>query len=329
MGSGYETELISVIIPTYNRAQFLAEALDSVWNQTYRPIELLIVDDGSTDETPALVEKWTDEHDDDPEFAVRYLHQENSGACAARNLGLIKSRGEYLTQVDSDDLIHPQKLVTQHSCLQAHPEADFAWSNRIAFEDGSPVEMPRVCPSDVVQSTDVEENRRPQGTYPQAALFRREVCEEVGPWNEGLARWQDWEYSFRVALGRFSAVRTGNLYYHREHSSPSIGDLQFRAEGVSVNLDALRAIESDLIEAGPPDIPVYLQRTVRRLYLNTLRHALARGTHGQVRQCFQGAMRHGASTDRLKLMLMSVAYRLAGRKVTRSIFDAYSSFMTS
>lgn len=110
MSLEHEPGLVSVIVPSYNRAGLLVEAMDSVWAQSYRPIELLIVDDGSTDNTRDLVEEWGRKHASDDSLRLRYFHQDNAGASAARNLGLVESRGEYIQFLDSDDLLHPERL---------------------------------------------------------------------------------------------------------------------------------------------------------------------------------------------------------------------------
>ncbi|MDD5454425.1 MAG: glycosyltransferase [Candidatus Ratteibacteria bacterium] len=98
--------LISVIIPAYNRAKFLEEAVKSVLAQTYKNWELIIVDDGSTDDTSEVVKKFLDER-------IIYLHQDNKGASAARNKGILKAKGEYIAFLDSDDMWLPQKLQKQ------------------------------------------------------------------------------------------------------------------------------------------------------------------------------------------------------------------------
>ena len=100
-----EPGLVSVIIPTYNRARLLVEAMDSVFAQTYRPIELIVVDDGSKNNTPQVLQEWAAAHARDPRFRMRIFHEENKGAPVARNLGLIESRGEFIQFLDSDDLL--------------------------------------------------------------------------------------------------------------------------------------------------------------------------------------------------------------------------------
>jgi glycosyltransferase involved in cell wall biosynthesis len=99
-----DAELVTVIIPTYNRAHLVTGALDSVYEQTYRPIECIVVDDGSTDDTVQVVEDWKRAHNSD-DFCVRLFQQENQGAPVARNHGMEQAKGELLLFLDSDDAL--------------------------------------------------------------------------------------------------------------------------------------------------------------------------------------------------------------------------------
>ena len=108
--------LISCIVPVFNGEIYLAEALGSILNQTYGPLEIIVADDGSTDGTAALASRHS--------ARVRYVWQPNSGAAAARNLGLTAAKGEFVAFLDADDLWHPDKLTRQSNCFQDHPELD-------------------------------------------------------------------------------------------------------------------------------------------------------------------------------------------------------------
>ncbi len=134
MPSSGESGLASIIIPTFNRALLLDEALASAAGQTYRPLEIVVVDDGSTDETPDLVPHRQDRFKDGAGLVIRYFRQANSGVGAARNRGLIESRGEYIQFLDSDDLLHPQKLSVQIECLRRHPQCGYVMSDRKRFD---------------------------------------------------------------------------------------------------------------------------------------------------------------------------------------------------
>jgi glycosyltransferase involved in cell wall biosynthesis len=110
---------VSIIIPTYNRARFLGDAVASALAQTYRDFEIIIVDDGSTDNTGELVTQYPPE--------VRYFRQANRGVSAARNKGIELARGEYLCFLDSDDRLLPDALQKNVSFLDRHPEVGYCY----------------------------------------------------------------------------------------------------------------------------------------------------------------------------------------------------------
>src|SRR5947207_2276441 len=122
--------LVSVIIPTYNYARFIAEALASVQSQTYSNWEMIVVDDGSTDDTEAVVKRIAAD-----ERRISYLRQENAQQAAARNNGIRQAKGNYFQFLDADDLIEPQKLEQQVAFLQQHPEVDIAYSSVRYFSE--------------------------------------------------------------------------------------------------------------------------------------------------------------------------------------------------
>ena len=125
--------LVSVIIPTHNRAGIIGAAIESVLAQSYRDIEVVIVDDGSTDDTRAVVERYG--------WPVRYVHQPNGGVSSARNFGFRHARGEFIALLDSDDAFLPWKIQAQVEMLKAHPEVGMVWTDMSAVDpDGRVVE---------------------------------------------------------------------------------------------------------------------------------------------------------------------------------------------
>jgi glycosyltransferase involved in cell wall biosynthesis len=126
--------LVSVVIPTYNRAYCIAATVDSVLAQTHRNVEVLVVDDGSTDGTLELLARTYA-----AEPRVRALSQPNGGVCAARNHGLREARGEFVALLDSDDLWLPWKLEAQLACLRAAPDAGMIWTDMDAITPGGDV----------------------------------------------------------------------------------------------------------------------------------------------------------------------------------------------
>jgi glycosyltransferase involved in cell wall biosynthesis len=107
--------LVSVVLPVYNGAAFIADAIESILGQTYEPFELIVVDDGSTDGTAEIIRRYPD---------VQYIYQENRGAGPARNTGIAAAQGEILAFLDADDIAPPTKLELQAGYLFEHPEAD-------------------------------------------------------------------------------------------------------------------------------------------------------------------------------------------------------------
>lgn len=121
--------LISVVVPVYNVAQYLDQCLESIVNQTYRNQEILVVDDGSTDGSGAMCDRWTERDE-----RIHVFHQPNGGLSAARNTALDNMKGEIVTMVDSDDLIHPDFISTLLRLMQQH-EADIAVAGYQPFYD--------------------------------------------------------------------------------------------------------------------------------------------------------------------------------------------------
>jgi glycosyltransferase involved in cell wall biosynthesis len=130
---------VSVIIPTYNRATMVCEAIESVLNQTYKDLEVIVVDDGSTDGTQEVLRGRYDER-------VRYCFQTNSGRSVARNRGLMASRGSYVLFLDSDDLLLPQALEHEVGYLDAHPDLDVVYTDGY-FCDEAGRNVSRIAPA--------------------------------------------------------------------------------------------------------------------------------------------------------------------------------------
>ena len=126
--------LISCVIPVFNGEKYLQETLDSVLAQTYRQLEIIVVDDGSTDTTPEIVQNSSG--------SITYVRQDNQGVAAAKNTGLRFSRGEFIAILDADDLWHEEKLERQMIKMRQHPEIDLCftrfqnfWMSELADEE--------------------------------------------------------------------------------------------------------------------------------------------------------------------------------------------------
>ncbi|HWW61857.1 MAG TPA: glycosyltransferase family A protein, partial [Thermoanaerobaculia bacterium] len=185
--------LVTTIIPVFNRARMLRDAVASVLAQDYRPIEIIIVDDGSTDETPAAVDELAREH---PE--VRAIHQENLGVGLAREAGRLAARGEFIQLLDSDDLILPRKFSRQVEGLLANPAlgASYGWS-RTQYADGVRDPAPNKLTGQRVETMFPAMLQSRWWNTP-APLYRAELMARAGPWSD-LRVEEDWEYDARIA----------------------------------------------------------------------------------------------------------------------------------
>lgn len=204
-------DLISVVIPTYNRKDKLPACIQSVLAQTYTNIEVIVVDDASTDGTQHLF----DAPGDPRVHYVRY--EQNRGACYARNLGAQRARGSVLAFQDSDDLWHPDKLQKQYDLLTA-TGADLCYCgmNRVAANGSSfyyPVHAPH--PGRALEDF-LAENR----ASTQTMLMHRAVWEAVR-FDEGIRRYQDWDFAIRAAA-RFRLVYLPEALVESEVGGDSI-----------------------------------------------------------------------------------------------------------
>ena len=181
--------LVSVILPTYNRAWVIKEAIDSVLFQDYPHIELIVVDDGSTDSTPALLASYGDR--------ITVLSQKNRGVSAARNIGIKKSRGEFIALLDSDDTWAQGKLSCQVEFFNKNPEAMICQTEEIWIRKGR-----RVNPQ--------KKHKKPSGMIfepslhlclvsPSAVMMRRELFELKGSFNEEFTICEDYDLWLRVS----------------------------------------------------------------------------------------------------------------------------------
>ncbi|MCI9271178.1 MAG: glycosyltransferase family 2 protein [Dorea sp.] len=182
-------KMISVIIPTYNRKGKLAKCIESVLGQSYREIEVIVVDDASADGTQELFQEISDGR------LKYYRYETNRGACYARNYGAERAEGEFLAFQDSDDIWHAEKLEKQYRYLcSGGADLCFCGMNRVS-ETGSRFYYP-VHPFHPARGLEefLAENRA--GT--QTMLMRRRVWEELR-FDEEIRRYQDWDFGIRAA----------------------------------------------------------------------------------------------------------------------------------
>lgn len=188
---------VSVITPTYNRARYIEEAIDSALAQTYPNVEIIVVDDGSTDETPAILKGYGDK--------ISCFYQDYQGVSAALNLGIKNSSGQYLAILDDDDIWLPEKLELQVAYMEAHPEVGMVHADMLVLSERSgdsrprKRELSRPIPSGYVLPELIQRNF----IFGCAALVRRSCLDEVGLFDPELQAAEDYNLWLRIAR-RFS-----------------------------------------------------------------------------------------------------------------------------
>jgi glycosyltransferase involved in cell wall biosynthesis len=189
----YIFELVTVIIPTYNRGTFLKEAVESIIHQTYRPIECIVVDDGSTDNTRELVNELMKKND--TSFTLKYIYQDNSGAQAARNAGTQVCSGEFVQYFDSDDLLYPQKIEKQVDFLRNNAECDGVFGDW---------DMGMAENKEVIEAWESEDMitqlLTEKSIHTLAFLYRREIINKTGEWDVNIKRNQEIDFQIRGLL---------------------------------------------------------------------------------------------------------------------------------
>ena len=172
-----DSPLVSVVMAAYNAEQYVGAALDSVLAQDYEPLEVVVVDDGSSDRTAEIVRSFSN---------VRYVHQENAGPAAARNRAFGESRGEFVAVLDSDDLMAPGRIRRQARYLCAHVDVGAVLGRQ------EWIDAPDWLPRDAVYG---DPNGIPVGG---AAMFRRSVLERLGGYDASFVQGEDTDLLIRM-----------------------------------------------------------------------------------------------------------------------------------
>lgn len=197
--------LISVIIPCYNYGNFLADAVNSVIDQTYTNWECIIVDDGSTDNTGFVSKELVNLHS-----KVKYFYKENGGLSSARNYGINKANGEFICFLDADDLFDKEKLEKQILCFSKNSIIDIVYGHTMFFEKNKKDKLynnrlkkdfpvfPKITGSGnkIIRSLIIENI-----TVISAPLIKKSVFTRIGNFDTTYNSYEDWHFWFRCALG--------------------------------------------------------------------------------------------------------------------------------
>jgi glycosyltransferase involved in cell wall biosynthesis len=216
--------LISIIIPVYNGDRYLAEAIDSILAQNHQSIELIVVDDGSTDRTASIAQSYLN---------VRYIFQKNQGNAIAKNTGILAAQGEFIAFLDADDLWRSNKLSEQVNHLINYPDLDYVLCQMQTFL-GVGINWPNWVKTDQINS-DVS------AYLPSALMVRKRVFEKIGNFNPAYQWSNDADWFFRAHdAGIPNFVIPQVLLYRRIHDT----NLSYQTQ--SVNSELLQIVKSSV-----------------------------------------------------------------------------------
>jgi len=276
---------VSVIVPTYNRGRYIAQAIRSVQAQTFPNIEIIVADDGSTDNTAEIVAAFGD--------AVTYVPLAHQGQPAAtRNGGLRVAKGQFVAFLDSDDLFLPHKLDLQMMAFEKHPEAALVYSNGYFFQDDPRQAVGHVLDGLPTPSGDVlVELLRGNFLAPPVVLVRRTCLDVVGTFDEtpGFFAVEDYDLWLRIAAQFPVVYATGDvaaIRRHRQSISRDIATLRTRDLLVLAKLQRthpqlMREHRAPLNEGcARSHGAIALARLEERQLSSALKHALLALRHG-------------------------------------------------
>ena len=318
--------LVSVIIPVHNRPLLLREAVASVLAQTYRPIEIIIVDDGSTDETLEISQKLALDNQE-----VKVFSQKNQGPGAAREHGRLQAEGQYVQYLDSDDVLLPTKFEKQISTFRENPSSgicyakqarraiNFAYLGEIHFTDsdainftGEKVEtiFPRILHGPI------------WGT--SVALWRKEACDQVGAWLP-LINEEDMEYDARAGAQHISVAYVPEFLAiqrtHDDHlSSGGTTDPRKLIDILAARKKILQHALSSGLTVTSPD----LQHYAKSAFL-LARMFAAQGMKTEMLKAMELSEKASGKAG-YKLVCYRQICRLLGLKVTQKLFSMFEQF---
>ncbi len=262
---------LSVVVPTYNRADRIGVLLESLFLQDFHNMEIIVVDDGSTDDTESEVRTMMASSLQPPEATLHYVRQDNRGASAARNRGVSCSRGAYLFFVDSDDRVTPGGLARAMETIVSGG-ADFVYGKVQGIDQKGTI-VPLVLEGFPYDGSD--RGLLDYHWHTMGAVYSRELVDKVGGWNEDLPCSDDWEFQVRIKLSGAKGCFVDELIgYWCLHKEQRLSASSFRPDYVEgVRLACLEITEA--VRGAGRFSGVVKTRLIDRL----IRHALEAGAH--------------------------------------------------
>jgi len=238
---------VSVVIPCYNGQRFIKESIESVISQTYRELEIIVVDDGSTDQTAKIVVSIGDSR-------IKCLYTENKGVSSARNYGIKNSSGEFIALLDYDDLWLPGKIEEQVREIERSPDIALVYSLFYVIDSLGKT----IVQSSMVNSKDILEDLLVIGNVigpPSGTLIRNKIFNDIGGFDPKISTAADWDLWIRIAFGYRVVLLPEYLFKYRVHGN---------------NMHRNIAVQEDDIAKILNKFFVFLPKTDRRSSLKSL-----------------------------------------------------------
>ena len=221
--------LISVIIPCYNYGAYIKDAIDSIVSQSYENWEVLIVDDGSKDNTAAIVQEYVNQ-----DSRIHYHRQANQGLSAARNTGLSLAKGEYVQLLDADDYLASSKLALHAKVLREHPEVALVFGDTYNFQHTEVVAERKIVPLHLRMGPITGKGQglalhmaHDNMFLPGNPLFRKALADKIGAFSTQLFSLEDWHFWYRGVLLEAAYTydnQPGTEFYARTHGNNMSGN---------------------------------------------------------------------------------------------------------
>lgn len=310
---------VSVVIPAFNVSDYIQQTMDSLAKQSYQSFEALVVNDGSTDDTPEIVRSFCQ-----ADSRFRLLDKPNGGLSSARNHGIRHAQGEYIAMLDADDMYDPAKLATHVSVLDKQPTVGVVYSASQAIRDDGQPTMMRLSGKPIAKDPLKAMLCKNFIGHGSNSVFRREIIEEVGDFDETLRSSEDSDFWLRIAA-------TGHWRFHRVPQALSL--YRVRPSGLSFNVAQMQHSYEQVLEGArqrsPEIVEPLLPTAYAYLYRYLARIELTSGNTPQAQSFIQKALKSDSSIfwrdPRSLLTLVAVQFSPLAKPLIARLLESTKS----
>lgn len=306
----------SIVIPIYNRAAIVANALDSIAKQTYRPIHLILVDNNSSDNTLEILYQWKNTNESD-DFAVTIVTEAKPGAAAARNKGLSYVDSNLLAFFDSDDTMRPTAIADYVEAFTKNPKADIVCCNALYHFINGKTRLFHYRNGDILRNHIYHATLRTQGYAVRTSFFKNS-----GAWDDNVMTWNDWETGIRLLLNDPCVVPLGKTLVDIYMQESSITGLDFSSKAGKWEV-ALNKAEKVITNSSYKDKNSLLRLIdYRRIILAA--HYKKEGHVKLANPLYSQVMQHNKADFRMRLLMPLVYhYTSMGGRGTATLIDRF------